>query len=341
MKRTKLYILASMLLLSVSGCSNSSSADQTTVSTQAEAAFSVTVKDHAGRTVTINKKPESIVSGYYISSSLLIALGLEDKMVGIEAKADKRAIYKLAAPDLTKLPSVGSAKEFDLEGCIALSPDLVILPLKLRDNAGIFQDMGINVLFVNPENKDQVIETVSMIAKATGTDSEGEALISYITSAQDKVTAATKDLDKPSVYLAGNSSLLSTAGKEMYQSTLIELAGGTNVAADIAEKYWSDISYEQLVTWNPDYIIMASDASYTVDDVLSDSNLSDCNAVKNKQVYVVPGDIEALDSPVPASILASYWLAGILHPDSISADTYTTERNSYYETFYKFEVKDN
>ena len=53
-------------------------------------------------------------------------------MVGIEAKADKRAIYKLAAPDLIELPSVGTAKEFDLEGCAALSPDLVILPLKVK-----------------------------------------------------------------------------------------------------------------------------------------------------------------------------------------------------------------
>ncbi|MFR6588965.1 MAG: hypothetical protein ACLURV_00685 [Gallintestinimicrobium sp.] len=34
-------------------------------------------------------------------------------MVGIEAKAGKRAIYKLAAPDLIELPSVGTAKEFD------------------------------------------------------------------------------------------------------------------------------------------------------------------------------------------------------------------------------------
>ena len=43
---------------------------------------------------------------------------------------------------------------------------------------------------------------------------------------------------------------------------------------------------------------------------------------------------EALDSPVPAGILASVWLAGILHPDQVSADTYTTEMTNYYETFY-------
>ena len=51
----------------------------------------------------------------------MIALGLDDKLVGVEAKADKRNIYKLSAPELTSLPSVGTAKEFDLEGCAALS----------------------------------------------------------------------------------------------------------------------------------------------------------------------------------------------------------------------------
>ena len=37
---------------------------------------------------------QRIVSGYYITTSACIALGLKDKMVGIEAKADKRPIYK-------------------------------------------------------------------------------------------------------------------------------------------------------------------------------------------------------------------------------------------------------
>ena len=82
--------------------------------------YPVTITDHLGREVTIEKQPESFVSGYYISTSLLIALGLDDQLVGVEAKADKRNIYKLSAPELTELPSVGTAKEFDLEGCAAL-----------------------------------------------------------------------------------------------------------------------------------------------------------------------------------------------------------------------------
>lgn len=306
-------------------------------STEADAeqtVYPVTVTDQAGREVTIEKEPSSIVSGYYISSSLLIALGLKDKVVGIEAKADKRPIYKLAAPEMTELPNVGTAKEFNLEACAALSPDLVILPIKLKDAAQSLTDLGITVLLVNPESQDLLTEMINTIATATNTNSEAAKLLAYIDSQKDMLTSALSGIEPESVYLAGNSSFLSTAGPSMYQSSIIELAGGKNAADSITDSYWAEISYEQLLAWDPSYIIIASDAEYTVDDVMNDPNLAECTAVKNSHVYAIPGDVEALDSPVPAGILASVWLAGILHPDQVSADTYTTEMTNYYETFY-------
>ena len=72
-----------------------SSEESSTEADAEQTVYPVTVTDQAGREVTIEKEPSSIVSGYYISSSLLIALGLKDKVVGIEAKADKRPIISL------------------------------------------------------------------------------------------------------------------------------------------------------------------------------------------------------------------------------------------------------
>ena len=157
LKKCLSLLLICSLLLSLAGCNTSSkpagtgttasseatselssetsSDDVSTEAAEKETSYPVTVTDQADRTVTIEKEPTKIVSGYYIPSSLLIALGLSDKVVGIEAKADKRPIYKLAAPELQELPNVGTAKEFDLETCASLSPDLVILPLKLKDAA--------------------------------------------------------------------------------------------------------------------------------------------------------------------------------------------------------------
>ena len=134
------------------------------------AEFPVTLVDQAGREVSISEQPERIVSGYYISTSACIALGLEDCMVGVEAKADTRNIYTLAAPSLLELPSVGTAKAFDLEACLATEPDLVILPVRLADSADALAEFGIPVLLVSPEDDELLLEMIALIGEATGED---------------------------------------------------------------------------------------------------------------------------------------------------------------------------
>ena len=138
LKKLSALLLALALSVSTTACGNSTASTTTAAETAAEVTteaasesaaetsaaagdemtvtYPVTITDHLGREITIEKQPESIPSvGYYISTSLMIALGLDDQLVGVEAKADKRNIYKLSAPELTELPSVGTAKEFDLE----------------------------------------------------------------------------------------------------------------------------------------------------------------------------------------------------------------------------------
>lgn len=289
--------------------------------------------DQAGRSVTIEAVPERLVSGYYISSSALIALGLEDKMVGIEAKANKRPIYALSAPELIDLPNVGTAKEFDLEGCIALDPDLVILPIKLKSAAQTLEELGIPVLLVNPETQEQLEQMLTLLGQATATEARAEEILSFISDTRAALNEAVGELPAPTVYLAGNSALLSTAGEGMYQSDMIRLAGGTNVAAEIEDNYWVEVSYEQLLAWDPEYILLASDASYTVDDVLADPNLAECTAVVNGNVFQMPNHAEAWDSPVPSGLLGSVWLASMLHGDAIHAEEFISD---FYTQFYGF-----
>lgn len=306
-----------------------------------EDAYPVTVTDQAGREVTIEAEPERLVSGYYISSSLLIALDLEDKLVGIEAKAGKRPIYRLSAPELIDLPNVGTAKEFDLEGCAALEPDLVILPMKLKNAAETLESLGIDVLLVNPENQQLLTEMMDIIARATNTEDKVIELKAFTAAQEENLAEKLNGVEMPKVYLAGNSSMLSTAGDSMYQSDMIRLAGGANAAAEITDTYWVEISYEQLLAWDPEYIILASDASYTVEDVVADVNLAACKAVKNGNVYQLPGKAEAWDSPVPSGILGAVWLANVLHPEQFTKTECDQLIDEYYETFYDFTYSEN
>ena len=83
----------------------------------------IVIIDHLGRNVEFEEPAETIVSGYYITTSMMIALDLQDNVVGLEARPETRPIYSLAAPGFLELPTVGSMKEFDLEGAAALEPD--------------------------------------------------------------------------------------------------------------------------------------------------------------------------------------------------------------------------
>ena len=274
--------------------------------------YPLTVTDQLGREVTIETEPKTLASGYYISTSLLIALGVQDELVGVEAKADKRTIYSLSAPELQSLPSIGTAKEFDLEGCAALTPDLVIVPAKLKDSIPQMEELGLTVLAVKPENQDKLYGAIDLLAQATNTVARGE------------------------VYMAGNSSVLQTAGPAMYQNYMIENAGGLNAAASVEDTYWAEVSYEQVLDWDPDYIILASDADYDVDSVLNDAALADCTAVKEGHVYQLPHAIEAVDSPVPGSFLGSVYLGSVLHPEQVSEQFYHDCADAFYTAYYGF-----
>lgn len=338
MKKNISTLLVLTLLLSLTACGLNDTPMESTPVTSAAAVshYPVTVTDQAGREVTITKEPQRLISSYYITTSLVMALDLDERLVGVEDNAGLRPIYSLSNPIILELPSVGTAKELDLEACAALAPDLAILPMKVRDSVEDLEALGITVLLVNPESQELLIEMIQLVATATNTEEKAEALMGFIEIQENYLTEILSGADMPSVYLASNSSFLSTAGDSMYQSDMIRLAGGRNVAGEIEDTYWAQIDYEQLLAWDPEYIILPSSAKYTVADVMEDPNLSGCRAVVNGNVYQIPGDVESWDSPVPGSILGAFWLANILHPEKMTHTDYLEIMNEYYETFYHF-----
>ena len=76
--------------------------------------------------------------------------------------------------------------------------------------------------------------------------------------------------------------MLRTCPGGMYQNTLIKSAGGRNVAEAIEGDSWAGISYEQLLNWNPDYIIIAAEASYTAEDLRSVPELANLKGSERK-----------------------------------------------------------
>lgn len=344
MKKTLSMLLASVMVLSLAACSNqpaeenSSSQSSSEQTASLETTYPVTITDALGREVTIEEEPERLVSGYYITTSYLAALDLDEKLVGIEAKADTRELYKLAAPELPSLPNVGSLKQFNLETCVSTEPDLVILSAKVPDAVAKLEELGIPVIAVNPESEKEFKETISMIGTACNVQERANELTESYDKAIADLAAKLEGVEPARVYLGGNSAFLSTAGPAMFQDLLIRGAGAENVASEITDTYWATVSYEQLLAWSPDAIILAPQAEYTVDDVLNDPALADLDAVKNGKVYAMPNVIESWDSPIPSSYLGSIWMASVLYPDAVSTEDYTKACVDFYQQFYGFDA---
>ncbi len=124
----------------------------------------------------------------------------------------------------------------------------------------------------------------------------------------------------------------------MYQSKLIETAGGVNAAKDIEGDYWTAVSYETLLQLNPEVIIVPSGATYSVQDILNDTQLTSLTAIKNKAVYQMPKGIEEWDSPIPSGILGTMWLTSILHENDYPFDNFIKDVSSFYKSFYEFDI---
>ena len=144
--------------------------------------------------------------------------------------------------------------------------------------------------------------------------------------------------ERPSVYLCGSDSVLRAAAGGMYQDEMIEIAGGTPVTKDLEDTKWVDITAEQLLNYNPEYIFNVSYSEFTTDDIRDNAVLAEVNAVKENRLFTVPSKIEAWDYPQPSSILGIYWMTSVLHPDLLSTEDYVKKAQEFYQYWFGIDI---
>ena len=200
---------------------------------------------------------------------------------------------------------------------------------------------------VNPEDHEKILEMICLIAEATGTQDRAEKIAEFYTSAMDDADAAISGLsdgDKPSVYMTSPSGYLNAVPRDMYQADVIRSAGGKNCGDVLEGDSRTEISYEQLLSMNPELIIIPTNnfangyPDYTKEDILNDASLSEVTAVKNEDFYYMPAGLEAWDSPVPSGFLGTLWTLATLHPDLYSMDQVADKAYDFYREFYDIEI---
>lgn len=332
LKKSLIFMLI-FLLIGVSGCGQ---AQQTVKEQPAH----IVVQDGLGRDIELDKPAERIVSSYGIALHMVVALGAQDRLLGIDVPSQNNAFFKETLPESVLGKTVGSPKELNVEEVIGLKPDLVLVPGRNKQVIESMEARGITVFGVVAEDMDQLKSTMLNIGKAVGKEDTANNFARYY----DEVIKQTgsslqglKEEEKPSVYIVGPMGVLSTCSKDMYQNGLIELCGGKNVAASLEGTLdghgWLELSPEQLLKWNPDYIFIVQYSGVKPAVVLEDSRFRQLKAVKNKRVYEFPSELNPWDYPSPQAVLGIQWLSSVLHPDKTKLDM-EAEANRFYKQFY-------
>ncbi len=282
----------------------------------------ISVIDSVGRNVTItNYPPERIVSLAPSCTEILYALGLGDKIVGVDEYSDHppEVLDRVEEGTLT---TVGSFAEINLELVVGLEPDLILATGGVqRVVAESLEGQGQTIVVLYPERFDGVLADISLVGKITGKTDEAEAIVTDMQTRAQEIADKVKDLPKPSVYIEifFNGGYWSF-GSDAYATELISMAGGTNVFSAVSGGHIST-SAEEILQADPEIIIiskgsMAEGCGLTPEVIIARPGWNEISAVKNDQIFEITESI--MVRGVPRLIEGLEELAEVIHPEVFS-----------------------
>ncbi len=220
----------------------------------------LSVVDQLGRAVVIPQTPSRVVSLYGIATYYLYALGVEDRLalgsfVGLKPGTPSWELLVRIDPGL---PGRYSPAVPTLEEALKAEPDLILANPDRNPGADSdFAPFSIPLLYVKMEDLAGMKGAISLLGEVFGAE-RARALIALLDKRLSRIREELAPLGReqlPRVLFVGSRPLRVASG-EMYQSEMIELAGGVSVTSDI-RGYWLNVNAEQVLLWDPEVVFIA------------------------------------------------------------------------------------
>jgi len=268
---------------------------------------SAAITDDLGRTVTVEKAPQRIVSLAPNITEMLFALGLGDKVVGVTEACDypEEALSK---------PKVGGYFATSLETIINQDPDIVLSDGHDPVSAQL-ENLGTTMVVIQPETIDGILRDIELLGQITGKEAEAKELVAEMQRRIDAVTAKMTGVERPTVFYVIDASEVArpwTAGSGSFIDAIIDLAGGMNIAS--SEGPYSQFSLEALVSTDPHMIVVdASHGEAFIPDFGSLPGWKEAGAVKGGRVYTIDGNLTS--RPGPRIVDGLEAMSRLIHPE--------------------------
>jgi iron complex transport system substrate-binding protein len=222
----------------------------------------ITVHDARNRDVIISD-PARIVSIGGAITEILYALGLEDRLAGV----DSTSLFPAAA--LRDKPNVGYMRQLSAEGVLGLNPSLVLAVQGSgpKETMDVLEAANVPLVLVPETFSEQgLVEKIKMVGHAMGADKRAECLTAAVTSDLAQLRELRAKVTKP-VRVMFVMSLLNgramAAGQKTAANEIITLAGGVN-AIDGYDGY-KIINDEAIIAAKPDVVLSIQRGKDSVD----------------------------------------------------------------------------
>ena len=263
---------------------------------------SLAPSDDFGDPVRIGRPPTRIVSLNPATTEILFTLGAGRRLVG-------RTKYDLWPDSATLIPALGDGIRPNVESVLASQPDLVILYAS-QDNrpaAARLRAAGVNTLSLKVDHISDFRRTVQLLGAILRDSVRAKTVTDSVYRTLDRVRAATAQLTRPSVFWHIWDAPVITIGAGSFMNELVNIAGGTNVYADIAGPS-AQVSLEDISRRNPDFILAGPIGKAQIE---SDPRWRIVRAARDNKILVV--DTLLVARPSVRLGEAAVSLANLLH----------------------------
>jgi iron complex transport system substrate-binding protein len=295
-----------------------------------------TVIDSRGEAVEIPADPQRIVALRSGIIETMIALGAEDRLVGIDESTKDGTGYGQfpiqLRPNLKDISCPVTGRDLNVEEVMALDPDVVLIGgygrLKWVDP---LTQYNLTVVVAHFEELGNFTRDLKIIGEVVNKQDKAEELADYVdnflASLENTVGGISADQKVKAYYCSHDA--YSVYGCTTFEHVQIVAAGGTNVGEEITT-WLPTISPEQLITWNPEVIFTLEGTD--TDAILADEKIQTVSAIANGKVYAIPEN--GWDFGSLRSIFAIKWVASKLYPAKFAGVNITNEANQFYLTIW-------
>jgi iron complex transport system substrate-binding protein len=342
-----------LLSLSVVACgSDGGPSDVTSTSAGEEV---VTITDHAGRQMTIPARIDKVFCTGPTGTNLVYTLAPE-LLVGwnITPTEQEKEYIPAEYRGMVGLGGwYGKNTTGNVEEIIKVAPD-VVLSIGTIDEGSISDAervqglLNIPVVLVD-STLTKTGDAYRFVGKLLGLEEGAEELADYsdevIRQAQEN-TAKLSEQDRVSLYYAEGGKGLHTDPEGSNHTEVFTLVGARNVAdVELQQGYgMSPVSLEQVIAWDPEVILVASDPAGETDvygQITTGADWATIEAVKTGQVYAIPhGPFDWVDRPYSIGrLLGIPWVGNLLYPDLYDFDM-EAKVKEFYRLFYHLDLTD-